>query len=332
MKNKNEPIMFKLDGRTWRVCVADACEDGGLALGHRSVPATATDLRAAGWVPAEEAVASDTATRVAAEKRAEEAERREATAVTKCQNQRREIAGLWARLEREREENRAARKQAERERDEAVEARNTALAEMATQARQAGRLQSTLDAVREQAEKRTDDACADTELASAYHRGYWNGAAMQARDTLAILDATPPADDAKPATAEPVTRVIGCVRCGKPAALCGDVLPADELCPWCRGSGADCAPRASAARVRDVLLDAVESHKTAGTAEPPPSEHGRREGVRLTEAEREGLGSWVSMSKDEEARTGYLPSASYALRILVEAHLRLDAGNEGGGS
>lgn len=29
-------------------------------------------------------------------------------------------------------------------------------------------------------------------------------------------------------------RVMGCERCGKPAALVGDRIPADGLCPWCR--------------------------------------------------------------------------------------------------
>jgi rubrerythrin len=30
--------------------------------------------------------------------------------------------------------------------------------------------------------------------------------------------------------------VVGCERCGKPSALVGDRIPADDLCPWCRGS------------------------------------------------------------------------------------------------
>jgi hypothetical protein len=28
--------------------------------------------------------------------------------------------------------------------------------------------------------------------------------------------------------------VIGCQRCGKPCALDGDLIPLDEICPWCR--------------------------------------------------------------------------------------------------
>lgn len=32
-------------------------------------------------------------------------------------------------------------------------------------------------------------------------------------------------------------RVIGCARCGKPAAL-DDRIPTDGLCPWCREADA----------------------------------------------------------------------------------------------
>ena len=42
------------------------------------------------------------------------------------------------------------------------------------------------------------------------------------------------------------TRAVGCGRCGKPAALPGDKLPA-PLCPWC-----EAADRPGAFGVRDA--------------------------------------------------------------------------------
>jgi hypothetical protein len=48
--------------------------------------------------------------------------------------------------------------------------------------------------------------------------------------------------------AERCTRVVGCVRCAKPCALVGDLIPADGLCPWCRQED---APAVTALAVRD---------------------------------------------------------------------------------
>lgn len=39
-------------------------------------------------------------------------------------------------------------------------------------------------------------------------------------------------------------RVIGCVKCGKPCALVGDLIPEDELCCWCRGTTSQVATKA----------------------------------------------------------------------------------------
>ncbi len=39
-------------------------------------------------------------------------------------------------------------------------------------------------------------------------------------------------------------RSMGCVRCGKACALVGDIVPDDELCPWCREASAPAAYRA----------------------------------------------------------------------------------------
>jgi len=39
--------------------------------------------------------------------------------------------------------------------------------------------------------------------------------------------------------------VIGCVRCGKPAALVGDEVPEHGHCPWCRGGPTVGAPAVS---------------------------------------------------------------------------------------
>lgn len=43
---------------------------------------------------------------------------------------------------------------------------------------------------------------------------------------------------------KPVDGVIGCVRCGKPAALVDDVPPLDGLCPWCRADDAPVVTKA----------------------------------------------------------------------------------------
>jgi hypothetical protein len=42
--------------------------------------------------------------------------------------------------------------------------------------------------------------------------------------------------------------VVGCVRCAKPCALVGDLIPADGLCPWCRR---DDAPEVTRLAARD---------------------------------------------------------------------------------
>jgi hypothetical protein len=55
-------------------------------------------------------------------------------------------------------------------------------------------------------------------------------------------------------------RVIGCVRCGKPAALVGDTIPEHEHCPWCRGGSTAGAPVVSALFQRDQCAALMTGH------------------------------------------------------------------------
>lgn len=55
-------------------------------------------------------------------------------------------------------------------------------------------------------------------------------------------------------------RVIGCVRCGKPAALVGDTLPDHEHCPWCRGGPTAGAPGVSELWERDQAVALATGH------------------------------------------------------------------------
>jgi hypothetical protein len=59
-------------------------------------------------------------------------------------------------------------------------------------------------------------------------------------------------------------RVLGCSRCGKPCALVGDLIPSDELCPWCRAKD---SPGVYAARdEEEFALRASDEMDAAQTA------------------------------------------------------------------
>jgi hypothetical protein len=68
------------------------------------------------------------------------------------------------------------------------------------------------------------------------------------------------------ARSTPTARVMGCIRCAKPSALVGDLLPEDQLCPWCRGSVTPGAPGVSA-------LWCDDRRATAAAPESPEDPH-----------------------------------------------------------
>lgn len=57
---------------------------------------------------------------------------------------------------------------------------------------------------------------------------------------------------------ERCTAVVGCVRCAKPCALVGDLIPDDALCPWCRGGPTEGAPSVSELMRKDPATPAIK--------------------------------------------------------------------------